>query len=68
MLTTPMEEALRQALAEPSLAAAIVLALLGAQAADLVVWWQKGAYAQEELEASGRSSPPLSREAESGPS
>ena len=30
------------------LAAAIVLAPLGANAADLVVWWQKGAYAQED--------------------
>jgi ABC-type glycerol-3-phosphate transport system substrate-binding protein len=30
------------------LALAIVLAPLGAQAADLVVWWEKGFYAQEE--------------------
>jgi multiple sugar transport system substrate-binding protein len=30
------------------LAAALVLAPLGARAADLVVWWQKGFYAQED--------------------
>ena len=30
------------------LAAAIVLAPLGAQAADLVVWWEEGFYAQED--------------------
>ena len=30
------------------LAAALIMAPLGAQAADLVVWWQKGAYAQED--------------------
>ena len=30
------------------LAAALVLAPLGAQAADLVVWWEKGYYAQED--------------------
>ena len=30
------------------LAVAIVLAPLGAQAADLVVWWDKGFYAQED--------------------
>ena len=30
------------------LAVAIVLAPLGARAADLVVWWEKGAYAQED--------------------
>ena len=29
-------------------AAALVLAPLGAQAADLVVWWEKGSYAQED--------------------
>ena len=28
------------------LAAALVLAPLGAQAADLVVWWEKGFYSQ----------------------
>jgi ABC-type glycerol-3-phosphate transport system substrate-binding protein len=30
------------------LAAAIVMAPLGAKAADLVVWWEKGFYAQED--------------------
>ena len=30
------------------LAAALVLAPLGAEAADLVVWWEKGYYAQED--------------------
>ena len=30
------------------LAAALVMAPLGAKAADLVVWWQKGTYAQED--------------------
>jgi multiple sugar transport system substrate-binding protein len=30
------------------LAAAIVIAPLGAQAADLVVWWEKGYYPQED--------------------
>ena len=30
------------------LAAALSLAPLGAQAADLVVWWQRGFYAQED--------------------
>jgi multiple sugar transport system substrate-binding protein len=30
------------------LAAALIIAPLGAQAADLVVWWEKGFYAQEE--------------------
>ena len=30
------------------LAAALVMAPLGAQAADLVVWWEKGYYAQED--------------------
>jgi ABC-type glycerol-3-phosphate transport system substrate-binding protein len=30
------------------LAVAIVLAPLGAKAADLVVWWEKGVYAQED--------------------
>ena len=30
------------------LAAALILAPFGARAADLVVWWQKGYYAQEE--------------------
>ena len=30
------------------LAAAIVMAPLGAGAADLVVWWEKGYYAQED--------------------
>jgi hypothetical protein len=30
------------------LAAALILAPLGAPAADLVVWWQKGYYAQED--------------------
>jgi ABC-type glycerol-3-phosphate transport system substrate-binding protein len=30
------------------LAAAFAMAPLGAQAADLVVWWQKGSYAQED--------------------
>jgi multiple sugar transport system substrate-binding protein len=30
------------------LAAVIVLAPLGAKAADLVIWWQKGFYAQED--------------------
>jgi multiple sugar transport system substrate-binding protein len=30
------------------LAVALVMAPLGAKAADLVVWWQKGAYAQED--------------------
>jgi multiple sugar transport system substrate-binding protein len=30
------------------LAAAIVMAPLGAQAADLVVWWEKGYYAEED--------------------
>ena len=30
------------------LALAIVLAPLGARAADLVVWWEKGFYAQED--------------------
>jgi multiple sugar transport system substrate-binding protein len=30
------------------LAAAIVLAPLGARAADLVVWWEEGYYAQED--------------------
>src|SRR5262245_52834121 len=30
------------------LALALVLAPLGARAADLVVWWQKGFYAQED--------------------
>ena len=42
------------------LAVAIVLAPLGAQAADLVVWWEKGFYPQEDGR-SGRSSPPSSR-------
>jgi multiple sugar transport system substrate-binding protein len=31
-----------------ALAVALVLAPLGAQAADLVVWWDKGSYAQED--------------------
>ena len=30
------------------LAAAIMLAPLGAKAADLVVWWEQGFYAQED--------------------
>ena len=30
------------------LAAALVMAPLGARAADLVVWWDKGYYAQED--------------------
>ena len=30
------------------LAAALVLAPLGAEAADLVVWWEQGFYAQED--------------------
>ena len=30
------------------LAAAIMLAPLGARAADLVVWWEQGFYAQED--------------------
>ena len=30
------------------LAAALVLAPLGAQAADLVVWWEKGFYPEED--------------------
>ncbi len=30
------------------LAAALVMAPLGAQAADLVVWWEKGYYAEED--------------------
>jgi ABC-type glycerol-3-phosphate transport system substrate-binding protein len=30
------------------LAAALVMAPLGAQGADLVVWWVKGFYAQED--------------------
>ena len=42
------------------LAAALAMAPLGAKAADLVVWWEKGFYAQED-EAVGRSSPPSSR-------
>jgi ABC-type glycerol-3-phosphate transport system substrate-binding protein len=29
-------------------ALALILAPLGAQAADLVVWWEKGYYAQED--------------------
>jgi multiple sugar transport system substrate-binding protein len=36
----------RQAI--PLIAAALILAPLGARAADLVVWWDKAAYAQEE--------------------
>jgi multiple sugar transport system substrate-binding protein len=30
------------------LAAALILAPLGAQAADLVVWWEEGSYPQED--------------------
>ena len=37
-----------QRLAPVLLAAAMVMAPLGAQAADLVVWWEEGFYAQED--------------------
>ena len=37
-----------QRLVSVCLAAALVMAPLGAQAADLVVWWEKGYYAQED--------------------
>jgi multiple sugar transport system substrate-binding protein len=43
----PMAEACMRAQAVV-LAAALVLAPLGARAADLVVWWEKGFYAQED--------------------
>jgi ABC-type glycerol-3-phosphate transport system substrate-binding protein len=36
----------RQAIA--LIAAALILAPLGAKAADLVIWWEKGFYAQED--------------------
>ena len=42
------------------LAAALVLAPLGARAADLVVWWDKGSTPRR-TRRSGRSSPPSSR-------
>ena len=42
------------------LAAALAMAPLGARAADLVVWWEKGFYPQE-TKRSRRSSPPSSR-------
>ena len=35
------------------LAVAIVLAPLGARAADLVVWWEKGFYPQEDEAVAG---------------
>ena len=35
------------------LAAALIMAPLGAKAADLVVWWEKGFYAQEDEAVSG---------------
>ena len=46
------------------LAAALVLAPLGARAADLVVWWDKGFYPRR-TRRSRKSSLPLSRRAAS---
>ena len=43
------------------LAAALVLAPLGARAADLVVWWEEGLLSRGGRRRSGRSSPPSSR-------
>ena len=43
-----MAEVPRCALEPPFLPLALVLAPLGARAADLVVWWEKGLYAQED--------------------
>ena len=37
-----------QRLVQALLAAALVVAPLGAESADLVVWWEKGYYAQED--------------------
>jgi hypothetical protein len=42
------------------LAVTFAMAPLGARAADLVVWWEKG-QAAEENEGSGRSLPPSRR-------
>ena len=47
------------------LAAALLLAPLGAQVADLVEWWQKGYYAKRTRRSKKRS-PPSSREAATG--
>jgi hypothetical protein len=38
-----------------ALAAALIMAPLGAQAADLVICWQKGSYAQEDEATSRRA-------------